>query len=481
VRLGREPGWAQLGQLRSRQADDQYRRPGRERDDVVDEVEQRRLGPVDVLEHRDERAPSRQRLEQSPERPRGLVRPARGAEDQARGLLVDEVAQLPAVAPAEHLRERPVRDPLSVRRAAADEHGRPLLQPGAELADEPRLSDARRAEHSHQPAGGRVRRVGEGRLERGELRRAPDEARVLDRGLVTEVDEPPGVVGRLEGSGAADELARARPDEDLRRRGRAHEPVGAIDRCAAREPPAARTGGGEHLSRVDAEPQLRLGLLAQLERGPDRPQGVVLVELVEAEHAHQPADGRALGDAAVALEDGRTAVPAVVQDAVEGLGIEALGQRGGVGEVDAHDRDEAAAAGLVGLRRRFRGQRRLDHRRQERRVMAEDLLLELAQVRPGLEPEVLDEPGTRVAVGLERVGLPPRAVEREHELPSQPLAVRVLGDQFSQLADHLGVAAERQLGVHAPLERRHAQLLQRRDRCAGERRIAQVGQRRSAP
>ena len=59
----------------------------------------------------------------------------------------------------------------------------------------------------------------------------------------------------------------------------------------------------------------------------------------------------------------------------------------------------------------------------------------------------------RGLVGVERLGLASRAVEREHQLAAQPLAQRVLGDQRLELADQLSVAAERELGVDAPLER----------------------------
>ena len=86
----------------------------------------------------------------------------------------------------------------------------------------------------------------------------------------------------------------------------------------------------------------------------------------------------------------------------------------------------------------------------------------------GLDPELLDQRPARVAVDVERLGLATRAVEREHELAAQALAQRVLGDQRLELADELGVAAERELGVDALLERRHAQLLEARDLRLGE-------------
>ena len=56
----------------------------------------------------------------------------------------------------------------------------------------------------------------------------------------------------------------------------------------------------------------------------------------------------------------------------------------------------------------------------------------------------------------------PGAVEGEHELPAQPLAQRVLGDEGLELADELGMAAELELGVDQLLPRRRAELLEPR-------------------
>ena len=62
---------------------------------------------------------------------------------------------------------------------------------------------------------------------------------------------------------------------------------------------------------------------------------------------------------------------------------------------------------------------------------------------PGSTPISLDQDRARVAVGLERLGLAARAVQREHPLRVQPLAQRVLGDERVELADHLAVPAGR--------------------------------------
>ena len=85
-----------LDELRSRGADDQQRRVRFVLCDVADQLDQRRLGPVEVLEDEDERASLREELDEATESPVELglrdlgrrVRPARrgrDAEDVRRG------------------------------------------------------------------------------------------------------------------------------------------------------------------------------------------------------------------------------------------------------------------------------------------------------------------------------------------------------------------------------------------------------------
>ena len=62
---------------RAREAEEQDRAPLEKPSDVLEQVEQRRLGPVDVVHRDDERSRGRERLEQPAERPRGLLRRAR--------------------------------------------------------------------------------------------------------------------------------------------------------------------------------------------------------------------------------------------------------------------------------------------------------------------------------------------------------------------------------------------------------------------
>ena len=66
VRLAAAPAGPPLEQLRAGGADDQQRHRARAVGEQVDEVEQRVVGPVHVLEHEDGRAVLRQRLEEAP-------------------------------------------------------------------------------------------------------------------------------------------------------------------------------------------------------------------------------------------------------------------------------------------------------------------------------------------------------------------------------------------------------------------------------
>ena len=113
--------------------------------------------------------------------------------------------------------------------------------------------------------------------------------------------------------------------------------------------------------------------------------------------------------------------------------------------------------------------------------MGQDPGLQLAQFRARLEPELVTHVPPAVAVGLQRLGLPPAAVEREHELAAYALAHRVVAHQRLELSDHLCVAAERQVCVDALLEGDHAQLVEPRDLLLGERLVGEVRQRWAAP
>jgi hypothetical protein len=66
------PGRTHLEQLGPGQADQQDRAPTPV-NEVLDEVQQRCIGPVNIVDDQEERGPDRQSLEHPPERPRHLL------------------------------------------------------------------------------------------------------------------------------------------------------------------------------------------------------------------------------------------------------------------------------------------------------------------------------------------------------------------------------------------------------------------------
>ena len=120
-------------------------------------------------------------------------------------------------------------------------------------------------------------------------------------------------------------------------------------------------------------------------------------------------------------------------------------------------------------------------RRRRDRVLLEDGRARAASAtRPARGPaprQLL--PG--LTVRLERLGLTPRSVERQHELDRSRSRSGWRATSVSSSADELGVAAEREVGVDTLLERAEPQLLEPRDLGLGERLVGEVGERRPAP
>ena len=114
-------------------------------------------------------------------------------------------------------------------------------------------------------------------------------------------------------------------------------------------------------------------------------------------------------------------------------------------------------------------------------VLAQDRLVQRAQLRSGLDADLLDERAPRPPVGLERFGLAPDRYSASISCPCNRSLQRMLGDERLELADQLAVRAGGEVGVDRPLERGQPQLLQPPDLGRGERLVRDVGQRRAAP
>ena len=88
----------------------------------------------------------------------------------------------------------------------------------------------------------------------------------------------------------------------------------------------------------------------------------------------------------------------------------------------------------------------------ELRVLPEDRAVELLQAAAGVDAELVHEHSPGVVVGLERLGLPTRAIERQHQLPPEALAQGVRVDQALEVADELRVGACVELRLDPLLE-----------------------------
>ncbi len=95
----------------------------------------------------------------------------------------------------------------------------------------------------------------------------------------------------------------------------------------------------------------------------------------------------------------------------------------------------------------------------ERRVLPKDRPLQLLERGTWLDPELVDERTSRGLVGVQRLSLPARPVQRRHQIClRKALAKRVLGDEYVELPDQLVVAPECEVGVDPELERCEADL-----------------------
>ena len=320
-------------ELRAGEAEDQQRRP-HPVGEVLDEVDQRLLGPVDVLEEEHERLDVRERLHHLSCGPRDLLRaalalerlqhPGGEAEHVGDGLLL---AALPELREGllervvvgdprgglDHLRERPVRDAFAVGKAAAGEDAR-ALEPVDELAREPALPHAGLAEDREEVSAAVSDRPRERVLEQLELRLAPDERcaraeraggafdRVHDAPRAQRPVQPLELerTGVLDDEAARGQAVCRRPEQDLARPRRLLESRREVDGLAGDE---GRVGVlDDDLSRLDPDPRLEPELadrVAHGERGLGRALRVVLVRLRHAERGEDGVPGELLDDPAV--------------------------------------------------------------------------------------------------------------------------------------------------------------------------------------
>ena len=151
-------------------------------------------------------------------------------------------------------------------------------------------------------------------------------------------------------------------------------------------------------------------------------------------------------------------------------------------DINGGDRDCSALARkprwclAAGKHLRFRRSLQL-----KRRVLTQYRSLESSQRRARLEPQFLEEQGTRIAKHVEGFRLPSGAIQRNHEEASEPLPERIPRNGLVKPADKLRVEAESQLGLEPILDRLDPIFLQHDDRALSERFVHEIGERRATP
>src|SRR5262249_60845016 len=113
-------------------------------------------------------------------------------------------------------------------------------------------------------------------------------------------------------------------------------------------------------------------------------------------------------------------------------------------------------------------------------VLGPDLPFECPERPAGRDSHIVERI-PRVPVCLKCFRLPPRAVERKHQLTTQTLPVRMPRNQPLQLTDELGVSAKGEIRVDPILQNRQPQLHHAPSLDRSERLLHALRQRRTAP
>ena len=117
----------------------------------------------------------------------------------------------------------------------------------------------------------------------------------------------------------------------------------------------------------------------------------------------------------------------------------------------------------------------------ESRILAEDRLLHPPEIRPRLDPQLSDQQAPRPAECAQRLALPPRPVESQHQLLVERLVIRMAGDQGFQLRDQVPSPAEPEVGIDTPFQGEQVLVGEPSRGDPGERRVGDVGEGLAAP
>ena len=307
VELAPAPVRLHVQELGPRDAEEKDRCVAREVRNVLDQIDEHGLRPLEVVDHDDLRSLRGAGFEQATKGDPRLL--GRGGDD-AVGLDADS---------PENLDERPVGDPLAVGQAAAaqDVRGVEALE---EVCDETRLPDPGGAEKREQTA----RAIRHGVLvvapEALPLTLTPDEGGLgvagERRSVGDDLEEPERLdrlglslqrerLDRLDADGVAHEHARLGADQRLAGSSRLLEARGDVHGISRDE--RLSLPAHDDLAGVDPDPRLERRAAAIASRisdgGPNRAQRVVLVGRRNPEHGHDRVADELLHGAAVPLDD----------------------------------------------------------------------------------------------------------------------------------------------------------------------------------
>ena len=371
----------------------------------LEQVEQARLGPVDVLDERDDRALARDRLEvplpgcsdgpsghsrlevreriRSEPDPDGRQEHLRGAERlvgpdealvQAAGRLrCDRLGRVAVEDPGlglEDLGHRPVGDSVAVRKAPSPDHPRVWHRAG-ELVRQAALADPWRAHEGHQRRSPRPDGSVEQRAQEDELAVPPDHHRSqvarLDARLgvgndLPDRDRTVDALQRRLAQVAIGERSTGHPsspirDDDRACRGQRLDPGGQADRVTGHGAAAVRGGASQHVAGIHPDPHReapvgpvrepaiadQTGLHRQ--RCPDRSLGIVLMGDGVAEDRDDRIADVLLHGPAVAGDLVGHRLEERSEDRPELLGVELRGKLGRRHEIGVQDGDDLALLG----------------------------------------------------------------------------------------------------------------------------------------
>ena len=389
------PGRPPLRELGPRQRHDEERGGARPLQQVLDEVEQRGVRPLEVLEDQDDRIAVGEPFEEQPPGAEQLVaiarttvlEPDQGCEPgldpsslvRLPDLLVEHRPELghrrlaglllgdPAL-PADHLRERPVGQAVSVGRAAATEPVHvacETVEVAAELRGQPRLPGTGATGDRHEEGAALVRRGVVRLLDDPKLAVASDE-RWLETGEALAPDDPKRtpelhrlrlplqlVTPRVRVSdhrcrgrtrGVADEH-RAWIGDRLDPRRRVHHVSGdhpLVGRADGDGGLAGQhAGSGTKVGRSDLRPE-RLDRRDQVEPCPHGALGIILGRDRRAPDGHHRVADELLDHAPVPLDQLCAGLEVAGQELAHLFGVSRLRERGEPHQIGEQHRDEAA-------------------------------------------------------------------------------------------------------------------------------------------